>query len=462
MFPTSILGKGSRKMFLRKALKKFLLLILLLPSASPNHVADWTILIYAQANNSLSKFAHRNFADAAAVGSGKKLNLLVQWFQPGKNGVWRYKIEKGRMNLDVCLPTQTDGNKSEDLVDSVRWAATKYPSKNFSLILWNHGLGIIDPLWGSPIMFIPPHIIAQNPKIQIAGITTPDLSPDIASADLEKDVDRMIETYLHRGILFNERSRTYMNNQTLSHALSTIKNDVLYKKIDVLGMDACLMAMIEVGYQIKDFAHYMVASQEVELAYGWDYKSFLSALIHSSTTPLSFAQTIVRSYEKFYQDKVQFYTQSAIDLSQMALLKESITTVADHVRACKILDHKGFTDVIKRARNQSIQFSTSTYIDLYSFLQQLQKQIQFFYEKNHLAHKGTKLHDLLNGLKKSLVTSMDLVNKSVIANTAGKYLSQACGLSIYFPQNSLDRSYEKTDFAKDCSWHSLLQEATLQ
>lgn len=449
--------------FLKLISTNFLLLIFLSSHLCADTLADWTILIYAQANNSLEKFAHRNFADAAAVGSGKKLNLLVQWFQPGKSGVWRYKIEKGRMNLDVCLSAPTDGNKAEDLVDSVRWAATAYPSKHFSLILWNHGLGIIDPLWGGPMMLISPSIVAQNPKIQIAGITTPEEAsiPETVSVELEKNADQMIEAYMHRGILFNERSRTYMNNQTLSHALSSIAKDVLHKKIDVLGMDACLMAMVEVGYQVKDFAHYLVASQEVELAYGWDYKSFLGKLVSSTLTPLSFAQSIVQSYETFYHDKVQFYTQSAIDLSHMAPLREAINNVANLVSACKALDPQGFTEVIKHARGQSIQFSTAAYIDCYSFLQQLYNQSELFYQRTHVRNKNRGLYDVLHELKSSLITCMELVTKSVIANTAGKYLAQACGLSIYFPQNGIDRSYEKTDFAKDCSWHALLQETLL-
>src|SRR3972149_5184838 len=79
-------------------------------------VAEWTILIYAQAKNSLSSFAHKNFHDMSLVGSNKDLNLLVQWYQPDQQGVWRYKIEKGRLDLDVCLSTATDGNSSQDLV----------------------------------------------------------------------------------------------------------------------------------------------------------------------------------------------------------------------------------------------------------------------------------------------------------------------------------------------------------
>src|SRR5438046_360650 len=113
--------------FFQKFKNNFILLILLTFFFSPASpaLAEWTILIYAQANNTLSKFAHKNFADMASIGSGKTLNMLVQWYQPGKQGTWRYKVEKDQMNLDLHNPASTDGNQREDLVDAMRWAATK-------------------------------------------------------------------------------------------------------------------------------------------------------------------------------------------------------------------------------------------------------------------------------------------------------------------------------------------------
>ncbi len=45
-------------------------------SAAP----DWTILIYVQATNNLSKYAVKNFEELSLVGSNDKINILVQWF----------------------------------------------------------------------------------------------------------------------------------------------------------------------------------------------------------------------------------------------------------------------------------------------------------------------------------------------------------------------------------------------
>lgn len=424
-------------------------------SSAAQPQAEWTMLIYAQANNSLSKFAHRNFADMATIGSNRNLNVLVQWYQPGQQGIWRYQINKGRMDLDECITQPTDGNKAQDLVDSMEWAVKKYPAKKYCLILWNHGMGIVDPLWGNSIQMIQPKMMKNNPRIQIAGLTQ--AAP--AQPKFQK-IEKKAAKNHHRGILFNENSRTYMTNQVLSQALEEIKTRVLNnRKIDLLGMDACLMAMIEVGYQVRNYASYMVGSQEVELASGWAYQPLLQKLTTASLTPAQFAQEIVTNYQNLYKNKIQFYTQSAIDLEKIALLKDSIDAVVHDIVVCKELDPANFAGIIKKARNNCIQFSTQSYIDLHSFFSEVLSQVTTTYANRAQAKRLHPLTDATAKLKESLTLSMQILDSVVIANTSGRYLSNVKGLSIYYPQTGtgIDNSYGKTEFAQDSSWHIFLQ-----
>lgn len=427
-------------------------------------VADWTVLVYVQARNNLSNFAYKNFTDMASIGSGENLNVLVQWYQPDQKGIWRYKVEKGKMVLDACLANDTDGTSSRDLVDSMKWAVDKCPAQKYSLILWNHGLGIIDPKWGnqrpwnsqnSSRFSIDPSILLDNPRIHIEGLTMP-------AAVVEPACDfRSTSTLLgittdsdhhHRAILFNEQSKTYMNNQSLSQALSEIKTNVLNnKKIDLLGMDACLMAMLEVGYQTKDYAEYLVASQEVELANGWNYAAFLKMLSGKSDVS-SAAKVIVNSYENYYKDKIQFYTQSAMDLNSISLVKSSIDGLVQNLKVSQGEDKEGLRDAILRARKSCVQFSASSYIDLHSFCVELDKQIGSTDGKNKVRHRG------IDGLRSALSHTKKMIEQTVVAYAVGKNLSRARGLSIYFPLNHIDESYQHTDFARDCGWHGFLKE----
>lgn len=244
-----------------------------------------------------------------------------------------------------------------------------------------------------------------------------------------------------------------MSNQHLSTALSQIKTKVLNgKKIDLIGMDACLMAMAEVCYQIKNYADILVASEEVELAHGWHYSSFLQLLKNTPMTPAQLAQGIVNTYELYYKNRVQFFTQSAIDLNTMDDLRQGLDVIINLSKQCK--KHRlGIEQLAKKARNTSLQFSATNYIDLHSFLVEFQKNLDGV-SKNNSAQSFIDL-------KNAVDVTIKLVENAVLSYTAGTYLNQAKGLSIYFPlTQNIDASYAKTDFAKESQWLTFLNDVT--
>ncbi|MCD6551686.1 clostripain-related cysteine peptidase, partial [Thermotoga sp.] len=73
-----------------------------------------------------------------------------------------------------------------------------------------------------------------------------------------------------------------------------LENALSGSKLDILGFDACLMGSLEVIYELRNVANYIVASSFSEPGEGWDY-SFLSG-IASGSTPLDVARMIVDSY----------------------------------------------------------------------------------------------------------------------------------------------------------------------
>ncbi len=474
---------------MNKRFLKLIVLFFILSTRSVFSIADWTILIYVQARNNLNRFAAQNLHSMSQVGSNRNLNILVEWYQPGQEGIWRYKILPNKIELDTYIPVNSDGTNTKDLVDSMRWATTKYPARNNSLILWNHGVGILDPAWKRAVGFGKGSIeanfaeesfveenyalseIAEEEnkfQIKIDGILTDDFS-------FTQEFDP--SNLRHRGILFNEQTRTYLTNQELVEALRQIKTNVLKnKKLDILGMDACLMAMVEVGYQAKGYAKYLVGSQEVELAYGWDYFALFRSISSGTTTPLEMAKGIVLTYEQFYKNRIRFYTQSAIDLDNMDYVRDNINNIVIKVNECKKYNNNAIKQLIKQARNSSLQFSTRSYIDLYSFYSEFFKKLNSFVVTKGSVGFGNKIQqaqtsketfNIKNGsmaksikeLKDSLQEGMRLLEVTVVAKTAGPNVPTAKGLSIYFPKGRIDDSYYKTNFAKDTLWLDLIQNA---
>ena len=412
---------------------------------SVSNLPEWTMIVYVQANNNLAKYAIKNFEAMSLIGSNNKLKILVQWYDSNHRGIWRYRIDKGKMELIENKSVNMDGNKSSDLVECVRWGVQNYPAQKYFLILWNHGVGILDPLWGNTRFSVDAEILHQSPKIQIQDLT-------IKNFDFNSLIETMGEE--QRGILFNEMSRTYMTNQELKKALSEIKNNVLKRKIDLLGMDACLMAMLEVGYQIKDYVNYFVASEEVEVASGWPYTTFLRPLAKGGFSPYSLAQNIVNTYENLYKSKVSFYTQSAVDLQKMEELKISLDLVVESIRECKKHNVNLVKKIVKQSRSSCLRFSTPSYIDLHSFFVELLKNINT--ETTKAANKNCEQY--LVTLKDSINLAQELMDEVVIANSVGTAVARAGGMSIYYPSGKIDSSYQKTDFAKNSLWADFLKE----
>ena len=92
-----------------------------------------------------------------------------------------------------------------------------------------------------------------------------------------------------------------MNLTDLASALSG--ND-----FDLLAFDMCLMGSVEVLYQIKDYAHYIVFSEGPIPSNGFDYQNLLCG----NYDPRDFAIYLCDRYNSFYNEK---YILTAVDSS---------------------------------------------------------------------------------------------------------------------------------------------------
>lgn len=438
-------------------------------------IKDWTILIYVQADQILNNFAIKNFNDMAKIGSNDRLNIIVQWNQPRKQDVSRYKINKDDMELLQItkkhnLPAQQNKiDFAQDLINFANFAIPKYPAKNYGLIFWNHGIGVVDPTWSQlPMFAVNPATLRRNPRIQLEGITT--TTTEVKGEEEEEEPQEYF-----RGILFDIANQTYLDNQGLTKALSHITTNLTKKKLALVGMDACLMSMLEVFYQIKDFADYSVSSEEVELAQGWAYAPFLYTLAHTSIGGRDLAKTIVLTFENSYKNRTKYYTQSAVDLQGIELLKQNLDEIVHNIIQCEEIASEQIKMAVLCARRHCYELSVPCYIDLFSFYSELKKQLDRL--KLHTTHQQTikqlTTNEAFQNLQKNLSTGTTLLSQTIIANVASPYMSRAKGISIYYPcakgtsrsyrptrstHPAIDPSYQKTTFAQESLWLPFLKE----
>ena len=254
----------------------------------------------------------------------------------------------------------------------------------------------------------------------------------------------------YRGILYNYSNNTFMNNQQLDNALARITATVLGKKLDILGMDACLMAMIEVAYQVKEYAHLLIASENVERAPGWYYAHSLEALnkIQGPISARTIALHITSSFAFFNRHRTSVYTLSTIDLSRMIVLKNSINVLVSALKACHKKKPVETNTLIACARDYALEIEEGNYIDLLSFLNLLKSSLELSQKSKHALFVALKavLDDCVHNLK-----------EAVIISRIGPGLAGTGGLSIYFPRQGVHHSYAKTKFAQDTDWLSCIQ-----
>jgi len=374
-----------------------------------DNLPEWTVMVYLDADNNLESAGIDDINEMEMVGSSTDVNIVIQVDRiphsvlaannegsadDTSNGDWtntrRYYITQDFDPYTINSDLKSDlgelnmGNPST-LIDFASWAVSNYSAKKYLLVIWNHGGGF-----------------------RSSAYTTKDIAWDDTSGDK---------------ITMSE----------LEYALSAISVQ-MGKSIDIVGMDACLMAMTEVAYQIKDYADILVTSEESEPNDGWPYDTILGQLVVNPTTsPEQLATDIVDKY--IYSYPYNDVTQSAIDLSHMDTLATQLSAMALAVMSDTLTPTINYIN----AANSSQYYGDWDFIDLYDFCNEV------------LAYSNSVF-------VKSIALSIQQTLSSAVLRWGyyGYGVDKSRGLSIYFPYISYDSYYNNTNFAQDTWWNEML------
>ena len=245
-----------------------------------------------------------------------------------------------------------------------------------------------------------------------------------------------------RAIAYDDNAQDFLDNIELKRVVVAAKKKI-GRNLDILGMDACLMSMAEIGYQLRDSADFTVGSEQTEPGDGWPYNTLLGDLAKNpNMKPRDLSKSIVKRYLASYgtNDGV---TQSACDLSQATALLRSVDQLATALR-------NGLTDPVARAgisqsRLQVQSYDVPDYVDLRDLCELLQSSCA-----------GDK------SIVKAAKAVNQAVDKYVVASGAkGDGVANSHGVSIHFPADPsqpLSPLYGNLDFAKDGGWRKFLVE----
>ncbi len=268
---------------------------------------------------------------------------------------------------------EVDMGDPQSLVDFIEWSVQNYPADHYMLVIGSHGGG-----W--------------------RGIGPDDGDGQESMLDLPE----------------------------IDAALNTARQDLGLGRFDIVGFDACLMAVTDVAVMLEPHADYVLFSQEVIPSNGWEYFYSITAMQQNPDwDSFQVGSAFVDSYMDYYSGPGA-RTKFGLSLVETAGLPPLLTALEDF-SATVGLDTPGLLSALGTARNNSQIFGASlgdraeyySYVDLRDFMNWFSLQ--------------TTISDEAYNAAQAVIAAYDA---AVVYSRADSQLPRATGLAVYLPSGA--------------------------
>lgn len=411
---------------------------------------EWTLMFFFASDNNLSASMFYQLKSMKTAGFQEDTNVLAH-FDPHERGMPSMIFEINRMEKqgpiktkigddknptirdlagDQVVPAITDCSGSKFLSDCDALPAEKaleefldfarehYPAKHYMLFLVGHGM-----------------IVGRDAFL-------PDDNPDSGISLVE-----------------------------LGRLLRTFSDEIREKEgtLELVGMHSCSMSAIEVAYQLKGAANYMIASEGLSFVGAWPYRQLLQKIFctidyATKKRPVNIANLVKTVHQLCLHNGADFiFAGYSSDLCLISLKQERVEALNGPIerltRALKAgLIDKRDRDLIVLAHWESQSFYQEVYTDLRDFCERLKERC-----------KGSK-RPAQRSMATSCATVINLLKDGskgpvVQADFSGPDCQFTHGLSIYFPwarpvedaREHVIKNYRNYAFVTELSGASWLQ-----
>jgi hypothetical protein len=286
---------------------------------------NWTILVYMDADNDLEQYAFEDINSMELVGSTTQMSIIVFVdFWDGAHapytGAKCYRIaqdfDEGVITspeLASPLPSEPDMADWQTLRDFIVFGQSCAPADRYLLVIWDHGEGFY-------------------------------------------------------GVCLDDTSGYAMSIDGLAQALSSS-----LERIDVVAFDACMMAQLEVAYQVRNSTDVLVFSEAGIPLTGFPYEDILAAISFTNpATPEEVANLIVCNYTQAYGPGGRYGYQNRTDVCLSAVRTSSLDAVVgalDDLAGALMPDWflDTYFDYLCHARAATQSFDRPDFMDLGDF-----------------------------------------------------------------------------------------------
>lgn len=279
----------------------------------------------------------------------------------------RYVYDSEGLTLVDELPPASMGDAAT-LTDFLRYCKQNYPAEKTAVLFWNHGGG------------------------SVSG----------AAFD---------ERYGYDSLTLDEMQTAF------GRAWEADENN---PPLELVGFDTCLMATVDVAGTFAGTARYLVASEEVEPANGWDYTGWLGALAADPAMDgAALGEVICDAYYAGCQavGTHSNATLSLTDLTRTGPLLEAYEAFGAEALAAACED-PGFFSRFARIAAQSENYGGNTREQGYTNMVDL----------GHMARQST-------GLLQTAGDVLNALEDCVLYRVSGPYRAESTGLSCYYSYN---------------------------
>jgi hypothetical protein len=369
----------------------------------------------------------RDLAEMAAVGTTDNVALTCLFDTPDTSYV--IEVRKGRGFDDSRvrpIPPVNTGDP-EVLCRFITESVQAYPADHYALVIWNHGTGWPDA---------DHYAVVRSASRRLHQPVFRTTAARMAGGDRT------------RPIAYDDSAKDFLDSRDLGKALSDAQA-ATGARLNLIGMDACLMAMIEGARELAPFADFFVGSQEVEPMAGWPYEPIANLMHAKAGVPASeLALYIVQAYAESYGGTTRgdTVTQSAIALAPTAVTEALCKTLVDSILANA---SPRLRTVVAAARDKTLVFQDPNFRDLGDFAARLAQATDVEgYPEVNAAAAALRDHVRQRG------DGAPILRVGYLAE-----YERATGMSVYFPRvrsHYAPDTYRHLAFARATGWDRLL------
>lgn len=437
----------------------------------PQPDLEWTVMVYMAADNNLTSNALLNLFQMSQVGSTDRVHIVAQLDPFGSFTPAQTIFAKvgGGLDEENVIGEPNTGSVA-DLIGFIRWVLKNgHKAKKYLLVLWGHAEGVSgnedDESDNGNAVFPFGAVEIDSPgNGNLAPASA--LNPTATAATLSAAPESSVESPA-LSLLPDASSGDALTSRELKEALRAATKELGVDKIHLLGMDACMMSMIEIARQVDNHASLMVASEESIPDKSWPYGKVLKRLIQKpEMTPKELSQAIVDEYLAFYRvEDAGAVTLTAFDLSKTSNLVVAVRSLADALKSNLHLTR--VRRAIIRARGSSQSFLISDYVDLFDLCQNFQITLDPARLKPVTQPASPDEIQACKSINEACqevmkqITNAENPGESFVfhSGTEGgpresKRLENSHGVSIYFPL--ILPLYRNLEFSRDTNWDSFV------